>query len=231
MIEVFAVKIEKPIIPVDFEKFLRFINITKQERVLSFRKKEDAERALVGDFLVRSIIIERYGYSNSEIQFDENKYGKPYWPEKEDFCYNLSHSGKYVVCAVDNHPVGIDVQIIRPISIEIAKRFFSRTEYEYIIKHNEEEHLSVFYDIWTLKESYIKAIGRGLSIPLNSFSVITNDSDIQVKTENGEVWFLKQYTVSPEYKLAVCAKRGGFPEAFKEIKVEVLFKKVLSLSQ
>lgn len=67
---------------------------------------------------------------------------------------------------------------IIPIDLRIGKRFFINKEYEYIMNKNLISRLEYFYEIWTLKESYIKAVGMGLSISLNSFNICINDNAI-----------------------------------------------------
>ena len=80
--------------------------------------------------------------------------------------------------------MGIDVEMIKPIDFKIAERFFSRDEYISLINQPEEIKLMYFYMIWTLKESYIKTEGKGLSIPLNSFIIRIEDNDISVTVDN-----------------------------------------------
>ncbi|HFJ9466115.1 MULTISPECIES: 4'-phosphopantetheinyl transferase family protein [Bacillus cereus group] len=84
--------------------------------------------------------------------------------------------------------------------------FFTKQEYEYLFQiKDHKEKLNYFYQIWTIKESYVKAIGKGLSVPLNSFK-IGEDS------EQGANWFIKQYMIDELYCLSVCAKTSEFPE-------------------
>ncbi|MDR1059826.1 MAG: 4'-phosphopantetheinyl transferase superfamily protein, partial [Clostridiales bacterium] len=87
--------------------------------------------------------------------------------------FNISHSGRHVVCALCDAPVGIDVEIVRPIDMNIANRFFSADERGRLFSEPADGHgrLELFYSIWTRKESFIKMTGEGLSRPLGSFSV------------------------------------------------------------
>jgi 4'-phosphopantetheinyl transferase len=84
--------------------------------------------------------------------------------------FNLSHSGKWILCGVGDKNIGLDVEIIKEINLNVAKRFYADEEYYSIIAVSKYEQQRLFYRYWTLKESYIKAEGLGLSIPLNSFS-------------------------------------------------------------
>ncbi len=85
--------------------------------------------------------------------------GKPYFRNFPDIFFNISHSGKYVVCAVSDKEVGIDIEGGRKASISLAKRFFCQEETSWI---NEEDSEDRFFRIWTLKEAYGKAVGCGV---------------------------------------------------------------------
>ncbi|MBN2533250.1 MAG: 4'-phosphopantetheinyl transferase superfamily protein [Spirochaetales bacterium] len=196
---------------------MKFVGEKKEERILKFRRREDAERTLVGDAFIRTIVCNQFHLKNSDLEFECNEYGKPFVMNIPDFHYNLSHSGKWVACAIDYEPLGIDVEGIRPIDFSIAERFFSKTEYEDLIAKPEQEQLEYFYDLWTLKESYIKARGKGLSLPLSSFSIRKDRTGITIESENEESWYFVQYPIDPGYKFSVCAGNFHFP-----VEVELL---------
>ncbi|SFI31708.1 MULTISPECIES: 4'-phosphopantetheinyl transferase superfamily protein [unclassified Bacillus (in: firmicutes)] len=139
--------------------------------------------------------------------FCKNNYGKPYLKNHPTISFNLSHSGDFVVCVFDNHPVGIDIEKIKIIEyISLAKKFFTKKEYNYIMKGDFRQQLDKFYDIWTLKESFIKCCGKGLSLPLNSFSVeIYGCNDIKLVTDSSSAKYTLQILeIDPEYKMSMC---------------------------
>jgi 4'-phosphopantetheinyl transferase len=85
-----------------------------------------------------------------------------------------------------DHEIGIDVEnSIRKIDINIANRFFSKQESEVLGQTMENEKQNLFFDFWTLKESYIKARGRGLSIPLDKFSFTISPEDTAIQFHSG----------------------------------------------
>ncbi|MBQ4556063.1 MAG: 4'-phosphopantetheinyl transferase superfamily protein [Clostridia bacterium] len=89
--------------------------------------------------------------------------GKPYFADL-DICFSLSHSGDRAILAVSKKEIGADIQIMRPISSGVARRFFTENEQAYIAAAcSEEEKLRRFYEVWTKKEAYGKALGGGLS--------------------------------------------------------------------
>jgi 4'-phosphopantetheinyl transferase len=213
MINVYALKIPKDMSPAQYEQFSKFISIEKREKINRFLNRADAYRSLFGELLVRSAICEMNKIQNKEIIFNTNAYGKPYLENNLDLSFNISHSGEWVVSIVSKIPVGIDIERIRPLDLNVAKQFFSIKEYTDLVSKNSEEHLNYFYDLWTLKESYIKALGKGLSIPLDSFEIRKQNQEKIVGSycENLGEWFFKQYSIDPEYKLSVCAKTNQFP--------------------
>jgi 4'-phosphopantetheinyl transferase len=100
--------------------------------------------------------------------------GKPVLCDYPRLKINISHSGDYAVCAASDNEIGIDIQKTRRANFRIAQRYFTSTECEYI--GNDE---SRFFELWAKKESYVKATGTGLTVPLNSFSVLENGNDFE----------------------------------------------------
>ncbi|NJD01078.1 MAG: 4'-phosphopantetheinyl transferase superfamily protein [Ruminiclostridium sp.] len=214
MIEIYAIGIpEKNIQLKYFNECLQYVDKQKQVEIKRYVRHEDAQRVLMADILIRTIICGKLKIKNKEISFGSNEYGKPFLIGAENFHFNNSHSGEWVVCAIDDLPIGIDVEMIQSIDFDIAERFFSKEEYKDFLSKDESEKLPYFYDLWTLKESYIKAVGKGLSIPLDTFSIRVCDDGIKFKTKNEfKDCFFRQYNIDGSYKLAVCAGSGIFPE-------------------
>lgn len=180
----------------------------KISKVKKFINKKDKIRTLIGEILIRTIIIEDLGIRNNNISFEKNPYGKPYIKEYAQFNFNISHSGNFVVCAIDNNPIGIDIEEVKYIEYEdIAKNFFAMSEFDYIIKNDSYSSLSRFYEIWTLKESFIKCCGQGLAMPLKSFSIEVNKYESIKVVSNNEYkeHIFKIFDIKLGYKLAVCS--------------------------
>lgn len=184
----------------------------KRDKIKRFFKREDAERTLISDLLIRYIISSIFELKNQNISFYFNEYGKPFLKGSNGFHFNISHSGKWVVCAIDKYPLGIDIEKILPMDFNIAKRFFSKNEYEELMEKKDGERLAFFYDLWTLKESYIKATDRGLATSLDCFSIAIDRKGISISsTEVDTAFYFKQYRIDKNYKLAVCSRNNFFP--------------------
>lgn len=130
----------------------------------------------------------------------ETVLGKPYWRDFPGVQFNLSHSGPYGVCAVSDAPVGVDVELIRPLRQDVAKRFFTETEQGWLARRPPKE----FFCLWTRKESFSKALGKGLTLPMQSFSVLD-----EVLYREGIAWYFSSCPLEDGY-LTVCAQE---PEA------------------
>ena len=153
----------------EFEALLPLLSPDKQERIKRYHFFRDTRNALLGDILARTEICRATGLSNRQLDFSTNEYGKPFLTNNPHIHHNISHAGHFIACAVADEPVGIDIELIKPIDMKIAERFFTKDEVAYI-QRNQQPHC--FYEIWTKKESRIKWEGKGLSKPLPSFSVL-----------------------------------------------------------
>ena len=161
----------------EFERLAALVAREKRTKIQNYRSFSDAQRSLLGDVLARYAVCTTYNLLNTNLQFSENEFGKPFLQSHQNIRHNISHAGNYVVCAVSEAmQIGIDVETITSTDIEIAERFFTSDEYNYLQKQPPELQNDCFYKIWTMKESYIKMIGKGLSMPLNSFSVLNKNS-------------------------------------------------------
>lgn len=214
------------------DRLCLLIDLEKRYKIEKFINKKDKLRALIGEILIRTIIAEELGIRNKNIVFKKNQYGKPYLKDQLKFHFNISHSGDFVVCAIDNDPIGIDIEEVKFIEYkEIAKSFFTISEYNYIIKKDLKSSLSKFYEIWTLKESYIKQCGQGLSIPLKSFSIdIGKSKNIKVIMDNdSNEHIFKSFDISLGYKMAVCSLNKEISNEIIEINQKTLIDKYFKL--
>jgi 4'-phosphopantetheinyl transferase len=214
MIELYAIQFKEQLPGELFDYLLQFVE--KAEKIKRFLKWEDSYRALYAELLIRYIIISKLKIKNETISFSTNEYKKPFLDNVKDFHFNLSHSGNWIVCATDNQPIGIDVERIRTVDFKMAKRFFSQQESDELFQKDETKKNDFFFTLWTFKESYIKAIGKGLYLPLSSFTVkFIHEYKIGIIID-GKLLndiHLKMYPLDKDYKLSVCASHEQFPES------------------
>jgi len=122
---------------------------------------------------VRATLSRYATVAPSEWLFATNDYGRPRvcQPSFGDLDFNLAHSDGIAVCLVGRGIVGVDVEdLFRRAPLDIVDQFFSALEVQSLMQRPIELRRRRFYEYWTLKESYIKACGLGLSLPLDRFA-------------------------------------------------------------
>jgi len=223
MIEIAAVSLAVGMDDALFTRLLAKVPAAKAQAVLRFMRRADRERSLVAELLARRQLALRWDLDPSNLQWVKNAYGKPALPEPAPGYFNLSHAGNWVVLASHSQPVGIDVEQIQPIEAEIAVHYFSPEEQAYV-NSAAAGWTERFFDIWTLKESYIKAVGQGLSIPLTSFSFrLAGPGDISVSCGGQRLpYVFRQYAIPGPYKLAVCASAPEWPASVQAVSLAEL---------
>ncbi|WP_377863503.1 4'-phosphopantetheinyl transferase family protein [Bacillus sp. R86525] len=233
IIESFAVKIPQKMSYEESSLILNNITPKQRIKIEKYRLGNDKYRGLVSQALIRVILCQMLKCNNSDLVFGYNTFGKPYVYSNIQLEYNISHSGKWVVGSFGRKPVGIDIELIKEeLDYEMyTKDFFSSNEHLYINNLKKAEIPNYFFELWTLKESYIKCIGMGLSIPLHSFSILKNTESISVIDLKGHIlpYNFTQYNIDQDYKLAVCSTSSIFAKQIKLIEyqnVMRLFKQI-----
>lgn len=208
MVEIYTIKIDELIKKETYNQLLSCVSEEKRERIKRFHFIEDAKRTLYGELLVRYLACSKLDATNKGLKIYQNEFGKPFLYGYPNFHFNISHSGVWVVCAISEKIVGVDVELMKPIDFDIAERFFSDIEYQNLSNQRKEIQLEYFYDLWTLKESYIKCMGKGLSIALNSFHLVIDDQTqtVNVIPNQTPPVFLSRTTIDNRYKLSICSE-------------------------
>ncbi|MCR5356514.1 MAG: 4'-phosphopantetheinyl transferase superfamily protein [Lachnospiraceae bacterium] len=159
-------------------------HVSDERKKVSFRfvKDADKKRSLLAHALLNRAVSDRFPGTGLPVNTDIDEQGKPhvFLPgdtnddgSAKEMHFSLSHSGDYAICAVDDDIIGADIELIddNPVSYDkIATRFFCREEAAAI---NSTES---FFKIWTLKESFTKAVGLGLGLPLDLFRIFDFNS-------------------------------------------------------
>jgi len=198
---------------------LAWLTESELKRFRRFQFDRHRKQLLLGRVLMR-VALSSYDRSMAPASwnFTYNDYGKPAISEEQNSAslyFNLSHSAEKVVLAVSRFKdIGVDVECARkPRRIAaIAQRYFSDKEASQLLILPEDRQQSRFYDLWTLKEAYIKACGMGLAIPLQHFSYgfvgddrLTVEFDARRNDMEG-AWQFWQLSAGSDFKLAVAAK-------------------------
>lgn len=193
---------------IDYPTYRIFENIVsteKRKKANQFRYFNDAKQCVFAEVLLRYSLYDKYGVLE-EPNIRYNEFGKAFVDNIENFSYNLSHSGKWVILAYGNTDVGVDIEKIQIEIEEICDTFFTREEMDYINEAIDYEFAIRLTQIWTLKESYVKYLGTGLSTELNSFSVNAQEGVVRYKeNEYKKDLKLKSFLFDNDYCLSVCS--------------------------
>lgn len=192
-----------------YDRLFQMLPKERREQVERYRNESDKWRG-VGAGILLEYVLEKKGYTLLEDQNDKTYvrltkgvHGKPYLEAVSNLYFNLSHSGDYVVVAFAENEVGVDMERNRVANLAVARRFFTKEEQEYLqeicnVYGNGEILAKAFARIWTRKESYIKAVGEGMHLPLTDFCVLFDEMP------GKEAYYFKTYEWSNDYTLSVC---------------------------
>ncbi len=168
----------------DLKKAYNLVSKNRQEKIDFYRFDKDKKLSCGAYLLLKKLLAEK---NITDPIFKTEKYGKAYISNHENIHFNLSHSGKIVLCAISDMEVGADVEYVdREIDLNIAKHYFYNREYESIM--NAENRPEEFFKYWVLKESYMKYTGLGMNLNLDSFEIIIKDK-IRLKNDNANLKF------------------------------------------
>ncbi|MGC5774776.1 4'-phosphopantetheinyl transferase family protein [Paenibacillus pabuli] len=209
--------------------FLSHVSEERRGQASRFVHLADAYRSVLGELLTRVTLRQLTGLKPVELSFTRNQYGKPSLSLSNyaDVQFNVSHSGDWIaLISGGDADLGVDVEKIAPIDMKIAERFFSLTESQFLAAGPAEMQLETFYRLWTLKESYIKAVGMGLSMPLDSFSMIRNADGDWHSPEAASYRFLS-LRLDHEHMLAACSTGEELPIQPDFITIEELYQALI----
>lgn len=172
-----------------FKCLFSFVSEEKQRQVIQLSNDISKKLTLYAEALSRIIACNDLGVSNTEITFLRNRYGKPYIKEFPKYHFNISHTSNIIVIVISNNEIGVDIEKIKNADLRIAKRFFAKDEQEYILENSLVQN-NRFYEVWTKKEAYMKYVGKGLYMPLNSFNVFDRNISEKLKTFKREDYLI-----------------------------------------
>lgn len=205
-------------------QLLQFLSADEQTRAAKFHFERDRRRFIVARGALRIILGSYLGIDPRHLRFGYGSHGKPYL--LDPCCcairFNLAHSYELALYAFTRErEVGVDIEYIHPMpDIEqIAESFFSVSENAALHKLPVNQRLEAFFNCWTRKEAYIKAIGDGLTQPLDQFQVSLAPGEppqlLRVEKDSNEVsrWRIEALDPAPRYVAALAVE--GFDWSIK----------------
>lgn len=197
------------------------VSKVKREKVKKYKFFDDKKRSIYGELILRYALVHEMGIKNKKIIIDVDINGKPYLTDNSHVFFNISHSGEYVICAVDNHPIGVDIELIGNADVAVAKKVFTLNERRQIFAKKEYAN-TLFYQFWTLKECYVKYKGMGLGIPFDSFSFVVDDGVIKMESIKEEKVNFLSVMFLEEYCISVCTEENCELNYIKQLSIDDL---------
>jgi 4'-phosphopantetheinyl transferase len=200
---------------------LELLDGDERERAARFKFPEHRNQFVISRALLRRALSLYLRIEPRQIQFRARPNGKPELAANSnlptnDLRFNLSHTAGMTVFAIVRHrQVGVDIERVRETNtLELAERFFSSPEVQWLRSQPASEHIPWFYTCWTAKEAYIKAEGEGLSLPLSSFRVLPVPGDTTSKLqlevygdpEESKRWSMWQLNLGPDLRAALAVE-------------------------
>ena len=220
--------------PAIVEQLRQLLSADEHIRANRFHFEKDRQHFVVGRGCLRMLLSRYLEIPPGEIQFSYGAQGKPQLANAQlnPFHFNLAHSGTLALYAFTRvGEIGVDLEQIRPefTGDDIAKRFFSPGEVACLNKLSRDLRHQAFFNCWTRKEAFIKAIGMGLSLSLDQFDVTLGPAEpaelLRTRWNEKEAarWSLKALDVDPGYVAALAVAGRNWQLTFLDVD-KVLFK-------
>ena len=208
-----------------FDKALQAVSPYRRQKIALLKHKKDKNRSL-GAALSLNAALRDYELEERSMEYDLEKQGKPVFRYYPEIHFSLSHSGDFAICSIGDVESGSDIEWVRSGKTHLAERFFAEEELAWIRKADSAgEQEDRMFRIWTMKESFLKVTGLGMSLPLKDFAVVMEDADTIFLRHhvNEKIYFMKEYTM-PEYntediryKVSVCSESPDFTPDLTQI--------------
>jgi 4'-phosphopantetheinyl transferase len=203
------------ITPFENEKFFRekkeMLSPYRQQKLALLKHEKDKNRSLAAGTLLNHA-LSVYGLQEREMEYEFGEWGKPSFKYYPEIHFSLSHSGDFCLCSIGDRPVGNDIERIRQGRTKVADRFFAKEELDWLYAaEDEKERERRMFRIWTMKESFLKVTGRGMSLSLKDFAVCMDEEHqkIRVKHEiDAKYYHMREYEEIEGYCVSVCCQES-----------------------
>lgn len=215
-ISVYIADVQPLLTPEVFERLVSHVPAYRQAKARRFKFPSGRAQSLAVGLLLKKA-CEDFGIAGADehVVFGEN--GKPEFADVKDFHFNLSHSHERAMCVISPYEVGCDVELVEHEKMRLAERFFTSEECSWISKQGDDR---AFYRIWTLKESYMKVTGLGMSLAPDSFVLRFDEKGgISVYRDGARSeYFFSELNKNDGYCYAYCIKTAEKKDIVNKIK-------------
>jgi 4'-phosphopantetheinyl transferase len=191
------------------------LNSEESARAARYVQLSDQHRFTVARAVLRLLLGRYLSCSPSAVLLQTGEFGKPALSAEGrelPLQFNLSHShGRALYAFALSHELGVDIEWLRPeiASEEIATRYFSIRERQELHSLPPALRVQGFFNAWTRKESYVKAHGKGLQIPLESFDVtLAPGQPVALRSGDADRWRIHSFTPAENFAAALTIEAG-----------------------
>lgn len=199
----------------DWERLETLLIEGERDRSDRFHFERDKLVYIAAHAICRGLLSYCLGEAPQSWRFSVEDHGKPELicpVEQPRYRVNISHTrGLAAVALTQEHDIGVDVEWLQrdAPTEQLAKRMFAETERRKVAAATDPEKLDIFLNFWTLKEAYVKAIGKGLSQPLDAFAFDLENLQISFTdhlADDPANWHFEQYRPGPEHLMALAVR-------------------------
>ena len=155
----------------DLNEAVATLPVWRRVEVMRYRREVDRRVRVVAHRLLRQLLDEEFGLILDTLRVARTEHGKPFFPDYPDVHFNISHCDVAVACAVATSPVGIDVELVTELDMDVARRVLNDDELHKVLTAPRPD--VAFTRLWTIKESYLKMLGTGLIDDIANLTVPT----------------------------------------------------------
>jgi 4'-phosphopantetheinyl transferase len=184
-------------------------------RAFRYQRAKDRNSFTVTRALLRALLGKCLRAAAPGLSFSYTSHGKPSVNNERGVRFNVAHSEDFMVCALGlDDELGVDIEYIQPmVDLEcVAEQCFCVAEYRQLLAVGAEKRAKAFFDCWTRKEAFVKALGEGLSYPLNRFQVTLRPGEqptfVRIAGCDASTleWALHDVTPAADYAAALAVK-------------------------
>lgn len=196
------------------KRYAAWLDVAERARAARFRFDRDRDRFVARRGQLRELLGRDLGIAPNALRLVEDGHGKPALLDDPELRFSLSHSnGRALIATARGVAIGCDIEwrnaeLACP---KVAERLFAPAEYAALAALPPDQWVAGFFNCWTRKEAYVKALGLGLSYPLDTFTVsVAPDEPARfISDENG--WTLTSFEPAPGFQAALVTWAGASP--------------------
>jgi 4'-phosphopantetheinyl transferase len=216
VIQVFYTEISTQTVPDIYNKLLQSFPQDISAKILEYTNEKERHLRIAGKALLAYVL--RQPGIPPDVSLEQYDYSATNQPilKGSDLKFSISHSGNIVVCAVANNPIGVDVERMNPVKLDLMKFYFNRASWYEII--NAPDVYAEFYRHWTMREAAIKAAGFGID-QMELSEMFPEDHTIQVRTE---IYYCRMLPVRYDYTVCLASDKEIEDVALNMLNIEDL---------